>query len=112
MNQQEVEGLFYSAAETQAVAVGYRLGNGADAAMKLRAKEAAGTIFRVQRSEEERDLDIEHGVRAFRVVVDMMVALRREVYRDQAAKLLSKIIGQDILDLVIEKLCPGLFPFC
>ena len=112
MTEQEVEDLFYSAAVTEAVALGYRLGDGADNDIRVRAQGAARTVFREPRTDAERDLDIEHGVRAFRMVVDTMIGLRREAYRNQPAMLQGKIIGEETLRLAIEKLCPGLFPFC
>lgn len=112
MDPAEVEGLLYSAALSQAVALGYRFGDGADSDMRSRARDAATMIFQAPRSDAEREFDIEHAVRTFRLVVDTMIGMRREAYRHSPADLQGNLIGEETLRLAMVRLCPGLWPFC
>lgn len=112
MDQEEVERLLYGAALSEAVALGFRFGHRADDDMRERARSAAQQIFERVRTPEQLDSDIENAVRVFRLVVDTMVGARQEAYANDPQRLQGKIIGEETFQAMLDKLCPGLFPFC
>jgi hypothetical protein len=111
VDQAQLQQLLYNAAASQAFALGYRLGVGADNDLAAEATNAAASLVAIG-DEAERDRQTQAAVRAFRLIVDTMIAVRPEAYVNRAADLASNVIGEDTLRLARFKLCPGLFPFC
>lgn len=112
MDQEQVAGLFYNSALTEAVAFGYRLGQEADGDLRNDASQAAESTFARGLGEVELNSEIERGVRAFRYFVDNMIGAHQEIYRDRPEMLLSKILGEGTYWRVRDALCPGFYPFC
>jgi len=112
MDRAEAETLFYYAAVSQALALGFRLGAGADADLLGEAKRAAALIFDPQRPDDNRENEIEQAVHGFRTIVDRMISQRYVAYAHDPQMLQSRIIGEDTLARVRQIFCPGFFPFC
>lgn len=112
MDAAEIEQLLFRAAQTQAIALGFRFGPGADSDVHARARSAAALITALSPVQDDQDAALERAVRSFRLFADTMVGVRREAYRGNAALLQSNIIGEDTFRLAEMQLCPGFWPFC
>lgn len=105
----DLESLFYNAAATRAVGLGFRLGSGADSYFDSNAKGAAAKLAAMPEAERERQIVVT--VRNFQLLVDTMISERWQAYADDQPRLMSNEIGERTLSQALARLCP-LFPFC
>lgn len=109
--KKQVVSLLKSSANTQAIAQGYRLGEGAEYSFGQVAEQAADNIF-LKFVAPQRDDKVEEAVRAFRTMVDTMIRVRREAYSTDIPRLRGNVIGEQTYSLAQMRLCPGFWPFC
>jgi hypothetical protein len=112
MNRVETEQLLYNAAAAQAIAQGFRLGDGADQQIHAVASNAAQEIDAMPGDEASRQEKLADAVRAFRLLVDTMISVRKDAYRGQPNLLADRVIGEQTLAMSLGKFCPGFWPFC
>lgn len=112
MNRLETEQLLYNAAAAQAIAHGFRLGDGADQQIHRYAATTAQEIDALPGDEASRHEKLVDAVRAFRLLVDTMISVRKDAYRGQASLLADNVIGEQTLSMSLGKFCPGFWPFC